>query len=209
MQINHTIDTNKPRYNKNTAIGSREGFAVWAAFANVFLPTRSWMQGKEANREQKHGMETVKRVFAGCFPCQSPAWSRECFCVRTGTWGNCAKPLDLWLQAQSRLWWILPMVLHIQLLGAHTPVLTFSSFSILRVTFSKLRQRTTLFTQILASAKWEATAEHAAKCFNLDPQTYALKKPRTEQPSWQSPGRCFNISPPSQAAAELFAIKLR
>lgn len=29
----------------------------------------------------------------------------------------------------------------------------------------------TLCTQTLASAKWEATAEFAAKCFNLDPQT--------------------------------------
>lgn len=54
----------------------------------------------------------------------------------------------------------------------------------------------TLFTQILASAKWEATAELVAKCFNLDPQTNALKRPRAEQPSWHSPGRCFILHLP-------------
>lgn len=66
----------------------------------------------------------------------------------------------------------------------------------------------TLFTQILASAKWEATAELVAKCFNLDLQTH-IKKAKSRTALLAKPWKVLHTSPPSQAAAELFAIKLR
>lgn len=38
--IHHKINTNKQRYKKHFTIGYREAFAVYSAFANVFLPAR-------------------------------------------------------------------------------------------------------------------------------------------------------------------------
>lgn len=131
--------------------------------------------GCKARRQtkQQHGMETnCQWVFAGCFPCQSPAPSREYFCVRTDT----EQPWEELCKAPGTCDYRLKALINPFHGFTHTGFgCSYSCIDFLFLLYFKSHfleaqaKNNTLFTQILASAKWEATAELAAKCFNLDP----------------------------------------
>ena len=142
----------------------------------------------------------ARRLTQTAFWCQSPAWSGEHSDVRTGRWHVSNPPREMCVHGMlyvpvttgSRSWLVLQMTSHIRALDVHTTVLTFSSFSILRITFSKLRQRTALCLH----KSW--LQQNGKQQQNFQPSVLTQihkqtsKKPRAapiEQPSWQSPGR--------------------